>query len=65
MRYLGDFCQLEAIGGDSIYKNQNGIYWEQALDCMVELTGSHCFNDCPDMQQIMPNMRDGVLTDVS
>jgi hypothetical protein len=24
--FLGDFCQLEAIRGDCIYKNQNGIY---------------------------------------
>jgi hypothetical protein len=60
--FLGDFCQLEAIGGDSIYKNRNGIYWEQALNCMVELTGTHRFSDCPDMQRIMPKMRDGVLS---
>ena len=60
--FLGDFCQLESIGGDSIYKNRNGIYWEQALNCMVELTGTHRFNDCPEMKRIMPNMRDGVLS---
>jgi BRCT domain type II-containing protein len=24
--FLGDFCHLEVIGGDCIYKNQNGIY---------------------------------------
>jgi hypothetical protein len=57
--FLGDFCQLEAIGGDCIYKYRNGIYWEQALTCMVELKGTHHFNDCPDMKTIMPNMRDG------
>jgi hypothetical protein len=60
--FLGDFCQLEAIGGDCIYKNRNGIYWEQALNCMVELRGTHRFNDCPDMKRIMPNMRDGMLS---
>jgi hypothetical protein len=60
--FLGDFCQLEAIGGDCIYKNRNGIFWEQALTCMVELKGTHRFNDCPDMKTIMPNMRDGVLS---
>ena len=60
--FLGDFCQLEAIGGDCIYKNRNGIYWEQTLTCMVELKGSHRFNDCADMKTIMPNMRDGVLS---
>ena len=57
--FLGDFCQLEAIGGDCIYRNRNGIYWEQALTSMVELKGTHRFNDCPDMKMIMPNMRDG------
>ena len=60
--FLGDFCQLEAIGGDCIYKHRNGIYWEQALTCMVELKGTHRFNDCPHMKTIMPNMRDGVLS---
>jgi hypothetical protein len=60
--FLGDFCQLEAIGGGCIYKYQNGIYWEQSLTCMVELKGTHHFNDCPDMKMIMPNMRDGVLS---
>jgi cAMP phosphodiesterase len=60
--FLGDFCQLEAIGGDCIYKNRNGIYWEQALNCMVELKGTHRFNDCNDMKTIMPNMRNGVLS---
>ncbi len=24
--FLGDFCQLEAIGGNLIYQNRNGIY---------------------------------------
>jgi hypothetical protein len=38
--FLGNFCQLEVIGGDSIYKNRNGIYWEQSLTCMVELKGT-------------------------
>jgi hypothetical protein len=28
---------------------------------MVELKGTHHFNDCNDMKRIMPNMRDGVL----
>jgi hypothetical protein len=61
--FLGDFCQLEDIGGDCIYKNRNGIYWEQSLTCMVELKGTHRFNDCKDMKTIMPNMRDGVLSE--
>jgi hypothetical protein len=60
--FLGDFCQLEAIGGDLIYQNRNGIYWEQALNCMVELKGTHRFNSCEEMKKVMPNMRNGVLS---
>ena len=61
--FLGDFCQLEAIGSDCIYKHPNGIFWEQALNCMVELKGTHRFNDCAEMKRIMPNIRDGVLSE--
>jgi hypothetical protein len=60
--FLGDFCQLEAIGRDLIYETRNGIYWEQALNCMVELKGTHRFKDCEDMKRIMTNIRDGVLS---
>ena len=60
--FLGDFCQLDPIKRAPIYKHRNGIYWEQALNCMVELKGTHRFNDCEDMRTIMPNMRDGVLS---
>jgi hypothetical protein len=60
--FLQDFCQLEAIGGDCIYKNRNGIYWEQALNCMVELKGIHRFNNWNDMKRIVPNIQDGVLS---
>jgi hypothetical protein len=58
--FLEDFCQLEAIGGDCIYKNQDGIYWERALTCMVELKGTH--HDCDGMRMNMPNMQDRVLS---
>jgi hypothetical protein len=60
--FLGDFCQLKAFGNDLIYKHQNGIYWEGSLNCMVELKGTHQFNQCKDMQRIMPDMQDGVLS---
>jgi hypothetical protein len=60
--FLGDFCQIESIGGDTIYKNRNGIYWEQALNVMVELKGTHRFSGCPDMQRIMMNMRNGSMS---
>ena len=62
MCFLGDFCQLEPIGSDPIYKHRKGRYWEEALNCMVELKGTHRFNNCKEMMRIMPNMRDGTLS---
>ena len=61
--FLGDFCQLEPVGEVGIYNTRNGIYWEQALNCMVELKGTHRFENCPDMKRIMPNLRNGVLSE--
>ena len=61
--FLGDFCQLESIGGNCIYKQENGIYWEQALTCMVELKGTHRYKDCPIMQEIMPAWRENGLSE--
>ena len=61
--FLGDFCQLECINGNSIYSHRNGIYWEQALNCMVELQGLHRFKNCSKMSTIMPTMRAGGLTE--
>jgi hypothetical protein len=50
------------VVADLMYQNQNGIYWEQALNCMVELKGTHHFNNCIDIQMIMPTIQDGVLS---
>jgi hypothetical protein len=60
--FLGDFCQLESIDKDVIYKQPYGIYWEQALNCLVELKGTHRYKNCPDMQRIMPGMRQNGLS---
>ena len=60
--FLGDFRQLECIGGDCIYLHENSIYWEQTLTHMVELKGLHRFSQCPQYQEIMPRLRDGQLT---
>jgi hypothetical protein len=61
--FLGDFCQLETIDKDVIYKQKFGIYWEQALTCLVELKGTHRYKNCPEMQRIMPEMRNNGLSD--
>ena len=60
--FLGDFCQLETIGGNCIYKHHHGIYWEQAMNCMVELKGTHRYKDCPEISRIMPAMREHGLS---
>ena len=57
MCFLGDFCQLQNIGGECIYEREQGIYWEQALNCMVELEGTHRYKDCPVLKRIMPQIR--------
>jgi len=64
MLFLGDFCQLDAIGGEQIYldKNQNGIMWGQELNCLVELKGTHRFKD-PFMQRVMSDIRREGLSD--
>ncbi len=54
---LGDFCQLEAIQKDLIYKNSKGIYWEQSLNCLVELKGTHRYRHCQRMGPIMTEIR--------
>lgn len=56
--FLGDYCQLETIGGDTIFSHENSVYWEQALTSMVELKGTHRYSKCPDLQNIMPGLRD-------
>ena len=56
IHYFGDFCQLEAVNNDCIYNHPNGVFWEQALTCMVELKGAHRYKD-PIMNRVMPDMR--------
>jgi hypothetical protein len=62
MCFLGDFGQLETIDSDVIYKRRFGMYWEQALNCLVELKGTHRYKDCPEMKRIMPDMRNNGLS---
>jgi hypothetical protein len=63
--FLGDFYQLEPIEGKCMYTNPCGLYWHQALNCMVELTvkGTHRFSNCSDYKRIMTSLGEGILTD--
>jgi hypothetical protein len=56
------FCQLETID-KVIYKQVDGIYWEQSLICLVELKGTHRYKNCPVLQRIMPKMRNEGLSE--
>jgi len=60
--FLGDFCQLPTYG-EVIYEKENSVLWEQAINCMVELKGTHRFNQCPHMRRIIPGFREYGLTD--
>ena len=64
MVFLGDFCQLETISGDCIYKvgNADGYLWGGCLNCMVELKGTHRYAGCPILKQIIPHMREHGLS---
>ncbi len=46
-----------------IYKHVNGIFWEQSLNCLVELEGTHRYKNCPVLQWIMPRMRNEGLSE--
>ena len=61
--FLGDFCQLPPTHGEVIYDHENGILWEQTLNCMVELKGAHRFKNCKKMKRIIPGMREYGLTE--
>jgi hypothetical protein len=61
--FLGDFCQLEPIGKDPIYLQDNGILWQQSLTAMVELKGTHRYKNCAKMARIMPGIRENGLSE--
>lgn len=60
--FMGDFCQLETISGDCFYMHPDGVYWEQELNCKVELQGSHRFKNCNHMGNICSSIRNGILS---
>ena len=61
--FLGDFLQLEPVGNNSALKWENGLYFEQALTSVVELKGTHRFNNCEVLRDIMPRLREEGLSD--
>jgi hypothetical protein len=63
MAFLGDFCQLECIGNNTIFSHPRSVYWEQALTAMVELKGTHRYSKCGTLTKIMPGLRDIGMTE--
>ena len=60
--FIGDFQQLEPVGGNPAYMFPGSIYWENALNCMVELEGTWRFSECPKMTEAFPIIRRQGLT---
>ena len=59
--FLGDFRQLANPGGDSILDFPDSPYWMDSLTNMVELEGTHHYNDCPILKDLMPRFhREGL-----
>jgi hypothetical protein len=54
-----DFANLK-LSTKTIYKQVDGIYWEQSLNCLVELKGTHRYKNCPVLQRIMPMRNEGL-----
>ena len=49
--FLGDFRQLEPVGKNAIPNHERGMFWEGSLTHMVELEGTHRFNECEVMKK--------------
>lgn len=52
--FLGDFRQLCPVNGVSILQYPESMLWSNAINCMVELKGTHRFNKCGTLKEIMP-----------
>jgi hypothetical protein len=62
MVFLGDFCQLEGIGGVPIFAGAPSIYWELCLNQLVELDGTHRYSSDPELGVAMAQARNGDST---
>ena len=61
--FIGDFLQLEPTAGRSAYSFPESIYWENALNCMVELKGMWRFKKCPQLLRAFPILRSNGMTE--
>jgi hypothetical protein len=60
--FLGDFNQLQPIGGELIYTQPNLPAWEGALNCFIELKGTHRFSQDPVWGELLMKIRECGLT---
>ena len=57
----GDFCQLEPIGSEPIFKGTQMEEWNDWLNAFVELKGGHRFKDRRYFE-LLNRLRDGTIT---
>ena len=58
--FIGDFCQLPTIGQKRLFDTElPSLYWELALNQLVELEGHHRYADDPQLGNAMASARDG------
>jgi hypothetical protein len=62
--FLGDFCQLDGIGGEPIFHGGPSPLWHLCLTHMVELDGMHRYKDDPVFGRAMAQARDGNDSDL-
>ena len=60
--FLGDFRQLLPVKGKSILHFRDGQYWDEAINCAVQLKGTHRFNNCAMFREIMPELHQNGLS---
>ena len=61
--FIGDFLQLEPMGGKAMYHYEESLYWEMELNMMVELKGLWRFKDCPHLSKVFPEYRKHGMTE--
>jgi len=60
--FIGDFFQLAPIGGKPIYLKEDGVYWNQQINRLVELRGEWRFSNCSELRDIFREYRQLGLT---
>jgi hypothetical protein len=60
--FSGDFCQLEPVGRDALYKETTLVEWHKWINTFVELKEGHRFDD-EEYTELLLRLRGGTLND--